>query len=216
MKLTQTLLLTLLITFTAFSAVTYTACKKDPCKDISCLNGGSCNDGVCKCKANYAGPRCEKDLCAKVNCLNDGVCVSGLCQCPPGFDGDSCQVRLADKFSAEWAGTSQCAPHQYDINYVYIKGVTATTISAHLPDVKTAITGSLTSPTTASLSKAVLSTTMTLDSANLTYTPHNEQLLVDYFITVSSDTSSYQLSCAATYKALPKRHPGSSTPSSSR
>lgn len=202
MKLAQTLLLTLFITLTAFTVVTYTACKKDPCRDVSCLNGGTCNDGVCKCKANYAGPRCEKDLCAKLNCLNEGACVGGQCQCAPGFEGDSCQVRISDKFAGEWAGTAQCAPHTYDVSYVVIEGSSPTALSAHLPNVQTAMTGNLTSSTTAKMSRTELSSTMTLDSANLTYMPQGDQLLIDYYITVSTGTNTYQLNCAGTYKAI--------------
>ncbi|WP_276135084.1 EB domain-containing protein [Polluticoccus soli] len=202
MKLTQTLLLTLLITLTAFTVVGYTACKKDPCRDVTCLNGGTCSDGICKCKANYTGPRCEKDLCAKVNCLNDGVCVSGQCQCAPGYEGDSCQVRISGKFAAEWVGTGQCAPHQYDVSYIRIESASPTSITAHLPGIEATMTGNLTSFTTARLSNTALTNTMTLDSANLTYMPQGDQLVIDYFMTVTSSTNTYQLYCTGTYKPL--------------
>ena len=36
------------------------SCKKDPCKDITCQNGGTCNDtGLCECAAGYEGTMCE-------------------------------------------------------------------------------------------------------------------------------------------------------------
>lgn len=38
-----------------------TACKKDPCKDVSCQNGGTCNDGNCTCALPWEGTRCEVD-----------------------------------------------------------------------------------------------------------------------------------------------------------
>ncbi|MBK9678062.1 MAG: calcium-binding EGF-like domain-containing protein [Saprospiraceae bacterium] len=33
-----------------------TSCsKKDPCEDIICQNGGTCENGDCKCPAGYEG-----------------------------------------------------------------------------------------------------------------------------------------------------------------
>jgi hypothetical protein len=39
-----------------------TSCKKDPCKDVTCENGGTCDDGKCNCPAGYEGEKCEKKL----------------------------------------------------------------------------------------------------------------------------------------------------------
>lgn len=36
-------------------------CKKDPCKDVSCLNGGVCVDGSCQCELGFEGPNCETE-----------------------------------------------------------------------------------------------------------------------------------------------------------
>lgn len=38
-----------------------TACKKDPCKNVSCQNGGTCSDGNCTCRLPWEGSRCEVD-----------------------------------------------------------------------------------------------------------------------------------------------------------
>lgn len=37
------------------------SCKKDPCADVSCLNGGTCNDGTCTCAAGYEGTDCSTE-----------------------------------------------------------------------------------------------------------------------------------------------------------
>ena len=40
-------------------------CSKDKCADITCKNGGVCNDGSCDCLYGYTGSRCETRLCEK-------------------------------------------------------------------------------------------------------------------------------------------------------
>lgn len=42
-----------------FTAVTYTSCTKDKCKDVTCQNGGTCTDGVCSCPSGFEGTNCE-------------------------------------------------------------------------------------------------------------------------------------------------------------
>ncbi|MCS7162405.1 MAG: calcium-binding EGF-like domain-containing protein [Bacteroidia bacterium] len=41
------------------------ACKKNPCKDMNCQNGGSCVEGRCNCALPWEGSRCEVDARAK-------------------------------------------------------------------------------------------------------------------------------------------------------
>lgn len=41
------------------AAVAFIACSKDECKDISCQNGGKCNDGTCQCEKGFTGSKCE-------------------------------------------------------------------------------------------------------------------------------------------------------------
>lgn len=54
------ILLTVIFTIAVFSVVTYTACKKDPCKDVICLHLGACDGGECICPIGYEGDRCEE------------------------------------------------------------------------------------------------------------------------------------------------------------
>ncbi len=59
MKSIRNIALSALLTFSAFTAVVYTSCNKDECKDVVCQNGGTCADGICTCAAGYEGTRCE-------------------------------------------------------------------------------------------------------------------------------------------------------------
>lgn len=59
MKTFRHIALTALITIGAFSAITYTSCSKDDCKDVVCQNGGTCSGGTCTCPTGYSGARCE-------------------------------------------------------------------------------------------------------------------------------------------------------------
>ncbi len=44
-----------------FGAMMVSSCKKDPCKKVTCQNGGVCQDGNCKCNLPWEGSRCEVD-----------------------------------------------------------------------------------------------------------------------------------------------------------
>jgi len=51
-----------------FLLVALVACKKDdpdPCENVSCLNGGTCNDGSCRCAAGYEGGTCATEQRSK-------------------------------------------------------------------------------------------------------------------------------------------------------
>jgi len=59
MKRMKTIAVSVLLTLGAFSAITYTACTKDECKDVTCSNGGSCVSGACSCPTGYEGTTCQ-------------------------------------------------------------------------------------------------------------------------------------------------------------
>lgn len=48
------------------TAMLFTSCKKDdPCDDVVCMNGGTCNDGSCACATGYEGSTCATEVRAK-------------------------------------------------------------------------------------------------------------------------------------------------------
>jgi hypothetical protein len=59
MKPFRSILVTALLTITVFSAIMYTACHKDKCKDVVCMNKGACDGGKCFCLPGYEGPKCD-------------------------------------------------------------------------------------------------------------------------------------------------------------
>jgi hypothetical protein len=65
MKSFRNVALSTLLTIGAFSAITYTSCTKDECKDVVCQNGGTCADGKCTCTYAFEGTNCETQVRAK-------------------------------------------------------------------------------------------------------------------------------------------------------
>jgi hypothetical protein len=59
MKSLRNIALSAIMTIGAFSAITYTSCNKDECKDVVCQNGGTCVNGTCSCPTGYEGANCE-------------------------------------------------------------------------------------------------------------------------------------------------------------
>lgn len=97
------ILLTSALAALSFGAITYTACKKDKCKDVTCQNGGTCSNGVCNCPANYSGSHCETaGPCAGIVCQNGGTCNNGVCACPTGYEGTYCETEARAKFVKTW------------------------------------------------------------------------------------------------------------------
>lgn len=59
MKSIRNIAFSAILTIGAFSAITYTSCNKDECKDVVCKNGGTCVSGKCSCATGYEGTNCE-------------------------------------------------------------------------------------------------------------------------------------------------------------
>lgn len=77
------------------------ACKKeDPCENVSCQNGGTCDDGTCICINGFSGQFCQTapDPCAGIICLNGGSCANGVCNCPTGYTGSDCSQQTTPEY----------------------------------------------------------------------------------------------------------------------
>lgn len=61
MKNFKNLLAASFLTIGAFASTMMVSCNPDPCKDVVCSNGGTCDDvtGACTCPAGYIGASCE-------------------------------------------------------------------------------------------------------------------------------------------------------------
>jgi hypothetical protein len=70
---------------------TGTNCSINLCDSITCMNGGTCKQGICSCPSGYVGLDCSVDLCDDVTCMNGGTCVQGICQCMSSFNGTQCE-----------------------------------------------------------------------------------------------------------------------------
>jgi hypothetical protein len=57
----RTSLAAAIVCCTLFTVSVWTSCKKDLCKDTTCLNGGVCDDGKCECPEGFEGDGCEID-----------------------------------------------------------------------------------------------------------------------------------------------------------
>lgn len=68
----RSIFITIMSTVGIFLSVLYTSCTKDntttdPCDNVTCLNGGVCVSGKCKCPTDYTGVNCEKRICEANN-----------------------------------------------------------------------------------------------------------------------------------------------------
>lgn len=110
MKKQFRLVFTAIITLLFFTTVTYTACVKDKCEKIQCINGGGCNEGICICPDGYEGTYCEikTDPCKNITCQNNGSCADGKCDCLVGYEGTYCEQLTRDKIIGVYTGTSDC------------------------------------------------------------------------------------------------------------
>jgi len=89
----------------------------DPCDDVVCQNGGTCDEGTCLCPDGYSGVNCEIfDPCFDVNCQNGGNCIDGNCICERGYIGESCELETRATFIGLWDASWICDIDPTDLN----------------------------------------------------------------------------------------------------
>lgn len=109
----------------------YCEVNADDCTEDSCMNGGTCVDGIasfhCTCLSGFTGALCETDesdesdesdvnYCLPDPCveMNNATCVNGndsyTCLCSPGFTGEICESDIDDCASSpcNTTGASGC------------------------------------------------------------------------------------------------------------
>lgn len=141
-------------------ALSFVACKKeeDPCKNVSCLNGGTCNNGSCNCAAGYEGSNCGTEWRAKFvgNYNGNMACSTGNFTMNLSVNNSSVGVTsvVMSDGTDNWVGT--------------LNGSSSLTISAQTISGGTTISGS------GQLSGNVLTLNLTLagggTTVNCTYT----------------------------------------------
>ncbi len=59
MRALRSIIVTVFLSLGLFFAISYSACTKDRCNNVACLNSGVCDGGTCTCAAGYEGDRCQ-------------------------------------------------------------------------------------------------------------------------------------------------------------
>lgn len=67
-----------------------------------CLNDGTRNGAVCRCKKGFGGKHCEVPLCYN-RCLHGAKCIVDRqgypeCQCQPGYEGRRCERDVCEEY----------------------------------------------------------------------------------------------------------------------
>ena len=91
----------LLVALMSATALSLSSCT-DECKDITCENGGTCNEGVCECADGYFGTSCE------TACVN-GTVAAGACDCNAGYEGESCDIESRADMVGSYSVADACS-----------------------------------------------------------------------------------------------------------
>jgi hypothetical protein len=97
-----------ILTIGLFSAIAvtffYSACEKDTCTNVTCLNGGACGNGKCLCPTGFEGSQCATKSVSRFVGVYGGytTCNNGSAEIDSAFI-------VADSSGPKF------------INYVYIK-----------------------------------------------------------------------------------------------
>ncbi len=84
MKKMKIFSITALSTLALSTMLFFSSCTPDPCKDVTCLNNGTCNDGNCACVTGYEGTDCGTEMRAK---FTGTYSISGNVACPVSGNG---------------------------------------------------------------------------------------------------------------------------------
>lgn len=140
-------ILALSVSMAFIGAITFNSCS-DPCKDVTCENGGTCNEGDCECPEGFSGTNCEVDDCAALGCVN-GTAVLGVggcsCECDPGYEGTTCDTEQRAKFTGSYTVNEACNSGNYSYNVSVTTGSASvsTIIISNFGDYGVNVTGTV-------------------------------------------------------------------------
>lgn len=61
------------ILFFLFALAIFSTSCKDECKDVNCLNGGICDEGICDCPVGFVGENCEQKVNFNITGVKDTI-----------------------------------------------------------------------------------------------------------------------------------------------
>ncbi|GIV33180.1 MAG: hypothetical protein KatS3mg031_0715 [Chitinophagales bacterium] len=86
----------LILSVLAISAIMFfNACEEDACKDVTCLNAGTCVDGDCICAPGYEGTTCEIKMVDKfvgTYKLNENCPSGSITDWPTSIDASNTTI----------------------------------------------------------------------------------------------------------------------------
>ena len=92
----------------------------DPCAGITCLNGGTCSNGVCQCPQGYTGTYCENQV-TPLKVTVSKITVTGFCQsCDPDDTYPDIYVKLKNGGSTLYTAGSYYPDATSPGNYEFV------------------------------------------------------------------------------------------------
>lgn len=108
------------------------SCKKDPCEDKLCLNGGTCVDGTCDCAEGYTGSDCSTQKTPTAMSINKITMTDYPLHEPGGSDWDAFSS-YGDPYITISEGTSANFNGWVSPNYVDEAGGADVVLTTGLP-----------------------------------------------------------------------------------
>ena len=105
------------VAFFSVLSLSLESCKEDadPCEEVLCQNGGTCDLGNCNCEEFFYGDLCE-DKCVR------GKYENGACECNRGYEGITCENEMREQYIGSWEASETCQGQSQV--YTYNVGVT--------------------------------------------------------------------------------------------
>lgn len=113
MKITNSFLIIALMTFTSVTILS--SCKKNPCKDVTCVNGDCNKDtGACECDTGYDGADCSKEVADKFVGMFDVNEICSFSGQKPPYTSEVTKININTINIGTFANTGQGVDAQVD------------------------------------------------------------------------------------------------------